>query len=147
MRNRLLNPHETIDENLTECLEKHVILGYERKRKYLISNTYGIVLQTISRNIILIALTGGEKLAEQSRRTSIDPTRRHFVTGITSPWSNIIFRGGCIDVETMNLMKIMGDPLISLIAVNSVGEPSSHTIQSPWGEARRSSILSTCKCR
>jgi hypothetical protein len=31
MRNRLSNPWRSIKENLTGCLDRYVVLGYERK--------------------------------------------------------------------------------------------------------------------
>jgi hypothetical protein len=45
MRNLLSKRRGSVNKNLTGCLQRCVILGYERKRKYLIFNTNNTVLQ------------------------------------------------------------------------------------------------------
>jgi hypothetical protein len=47
MTNRLSKPLESIDKNLTGCLQRNMVLQYERTIKYLILNTNDIVLQII----------------------------------------------------------------------------------------------------
>jgi hypothetical protein len=47
MRNRLFKPHAPIGENLTGCLQRYVVLQYERTIKYLILNANNIALQII----------------------------------------------------------------------------------------------------
>jgi hypothetical protein len=49
MRIWLSSPCDTIDENLTECLQKYLLLGYERKLKYLTLNANHNVLVIIPR--------------------------------------------------------------------------------------------------
>jgi hypothetical protein len=49
MRNRLSKPRRSIKENLTGCLQRYVVLGYERNRKYLKFKINNIVLQIIPR--------------------------------------------------------------------------------------------------
>jgi hypothetical protein len=48
MINRLSKWRGSIDKNLTGCLQRYVVLQYERTIKYLILNTNNIVLQIIS---------------------------------------------------------------------------------------------------
>jgi hypothetical protein len=45
--NQLFKPCGSIDENLAKCLQRHVVLGYERNRKYLYLNINNMVLQTV----------------------------------------------------------------------------------------------------
>jgi hypothetical protein len=47
--NHLSKPRGSIRENLTRCLQKYVLLGYERDRKYLNFKTNNRVLQAILR--------------------------------------------------------------------------------------------------
>jgi hypothetical protein len=49
MRDRLFKRRQSIDENMTGCLQRYVIFQHERTMKYLISNTNNIVLQIIPR--------------------------------------------------------------------------------------------------
>jgi hypothetical protein len=43
----LSNPREPINDNLTGCLQRGVVVGYERMIKWLISNTNNVVLEII----------------------------------------------------------------------------------------------------
>jgi hypothetical protein len=47
--NQLSKPRGSIDENPTGCLQKYVVSGYERNRKYLHFKTDNKVSQMISR--------------------------------------------------------------------------------------------------
>jgi hypothetical protein len=47
--NWLSKRHESINENLTGCWQRYVVLGYERKGKYLIPNTNSTVLSILFR--------------------------------------------------------------------------------------------------
>jgi hypothetical protein len=47
--NWLSKPREPINKNLTGCLQRYVILRYERMRKYLIFNTNNIAFQILPR--------------------------------------------------------------------------------------------------
>jgi hypothetical protein len=49
MRNRPSKPRRSINDNLTGCLERYAVLGYERKRKYLKFKINNIVLRIIPR--------------------------------------------------------------------------------------------------
>jgi hypothetical protein len=49
MINQLSKPRAPINENLTGCLQRSVVLGCKRKRKYLIFKTNSIVSQIILR--------------------------------------------------------------------------------------------------
>jgi hypothetical protein len=49
MRNRPLSPSRSIQENVTGCLQKYVVLKYEISRKYLKFKINNIVLQIILR--------------------------------------------------------------------------------------------------
>jgi hypothetical protein len=49
MKNQLLKPDEWIHEDLTGCLQRYVVLQYERMIKYLILNTNNVAFQTILR--------------------------------------------------------------------------------------------------
>jgi hypothetical protein len=49
MRNRLSKPRRSINKNLTGCLQRYVVLGYEKNRKYLEFKINNIVLQIIAR--------------------------------------------------------------------------------------------------
>jgi hypothetical protein len=48
MRNRLSKRGESIDKNLTGCLQRYGVLQYERMIKYFISNINNVVLQIIA---------------------------------------------------------------------------------------------------
>jgi hypothetical protein len=76
MGNWLPKPLESADENLTGCPEKHGVLGYERKRKYLFVNASDIVLHIILREANLISITGRKELVEKGERSrSARPVR------------------------------------------------------------------------
>jgi hypothetical protein len=47
MTNWLSKPRGPTNKNLAGCLQRYVILGYERMRKYLILNTNNVILQII----------------------------------------------------------------------------------------------------
>jgi hypothetical protein len=47
LRNGLSNPHERTDRSLTACLQRSVVLQYERTIKYFILNTNNVALQII----------------------------------------------------------------------------------------------------
>jgi hypothetical protein len=47
MRNRLSNPIRSVHQNLTACLQRHVVLQTQRTRKYLVLNTNNSALQII----------------------------------------------------------------------------------------------------
>jgi hypothetical protein len=47
MRNWLSKLGETINENLTGCLQWHLVVGYETKQKYLLYTTNNMVLNII----------------------------------------------------------------------------------------------------
>jgi hypothetical protein len=49
MRNRLSKTHEWTHKNPTGCLQRYVVLQYERMIKYFILNTDNVVLQIIAR--------------------------------------------------------------------------------------------------
>jgi hypothetical protein len=47
-KNQLSNPRGSIDENLTGCLQRHLVLGHQRYRKHLFSNMNNTVLQVMA---------------------------------------------------------------------------------------------------
>jgi hypothetical protein len=49
MRNRLSKRHERTKEDMTDCLQRYVVLQYERMIKYLILNTSTVALEIIFR--------------------------------------------------------------------------------------------------
>jgi hypothetical protein len=49
MRNRLAKPHEWIHKNPTGCLQKYVVLQYERIIKHFILNTNDVLSQIIAK--------------------------------------------------------------------------------------------------
>jgi hypothetical protein len=68
MRNRPSRLRGSITENLAVSLPKYVVLGYERKRMHLISNTNNTLLQTILRkhNVYFHRRTGETCRGEQT---------------------------------------------------------------------------------
>jgi hypothetical protein len=86
MWNRLSKPCASVNENLTRCLQRYVVLGYERKRKYLFFNPNNTVLRAIPRkhNFDFHRRTG--ELREQSRHVPIGLACPGFVAWISSPW-------------------------------------------------------------
>jgi hypothetical protein len=54
MRNWLSKPGEMINENLTRCLQRYVLVGYETKRKGLFYTTNNMVLRKLAGRTILI---------------------------------------------------------------------------------------------
>jgi hypothetical protein len=49
MRNRPSEPRRSISENQIACLQRYIVLGYERKRRYSKFKINNIVLQIILR--------------------------------------------------------------------------------------------------
>jgi hypothetical protein len=86
-RNRPSKPRGSIGENLTWCLQRYLVLGYQRSWKHLFLNINALALQIIPRehNFDLISITGREKFSEQVLNVPICPERRFLVVGITSP--------------------------------------------------------------
>jgi hypothetical protein len=77
----------------------------------LFSNTSNIGLQIIPMGIILISLAG-EGVGEQEGRVPISLAPRSLVERRTSPWRNLMFVGGSINIANMMWMKIMDKSLI-----------------------------------
>jgi hypothetical protein len=55
-RNRLSEPREPTDANLTECLHRYVVFGQKRTRKHLFVTINNMMVQIIPREHNLICI-------------------------------------------------------------------------------------------
>jgi hypothetical protein len=110
----------SIDKNLTGCLQRYVVLQYERMIKYLILNTNNIVLQIIpSEHNFDFHRRRGEICP--TNPTCLDrPACRHLVAWITCRWSNPVLAAGRVYIMNMLSMRIIDQCLILLMPVRDM---------------------------
>ena len=96
----------TINENLTGCLQRYVVLGYERKQKSIIFIINNIVLPIIARDYIFDFPCRSGEMCRQTGSVPVRRLRQCFVVGITSTWS--ICRFGPAKRNIKNTIEILG---------------------------------------
>jgi hypothetical protein len=148
MRNQLSKPRRSISEDLTVCSQRYLVLGYERKRKYLKFKINNIVLQIIAREHIFDFhhRTGetcpAKRMSPDWAGALVFSRVNNFSSEELSIWW---IGGGNTNTADRSWMKIMDWRLISFITIEDMGKQSWKTLHRFRPEKRRSSVLGCCK--
>jgi hypothetical protein len=120
-RNCLSKPREPSNENLTGCLQRCAVLGYERKQKDLLCTTNNKTLWLISREL---------NFDFHQRKPNI-----HISIFSNSPVMKLVHFNHIWNVNN------------SWIPVGDMGEKASETVRRFCPQKRRPSIVSLCTVR